>query len=148
MILLFKPTEEHSKKHQDKTIMREICYNCRADVYSTTRYGLNYYKYCPKCGVENNSSLKTKYKNKFFSIDVLFIMIFAIFAGLFLCANYGRTGNMFAFMPHQITYLVAGVIMYLIIRLLYKTCLCCGNWGCKRSHQYCYNCGKPLNLCD
>lgn len=119
-----------------KNNIREDCYHCKTSLsqYARNSKGCIVYKYCPKCGKENNTSIKTK--RNFVSrwlkhfIGWLFLM-FVIFLRYpkFLCFTI-------------ITCVV--LLLYLINFCIFRSCSQCGNTYCYRSHHYCFNCGKLL----
>lgn len=132
------------RKPKYKGVMREVCCNCRADLYSIIEYGISYYKYCPKCGLENNVGLEKKDKNTFFTKKMA-LLIGCMVIVWRLVENYFQKHTIsIQLLKTSIIGIGGLLVIYSILLLVYKVCPHCGNRECKRGHQHCYNCGKQL----
>jgi len=113
----------------------ERCYNCQKNLDGNYGRMPITYKYCPRCGADNNPHLKSE-KHGFiyrWSIEIIYLLWF-IFALLFMKIFMGK---IFFFIPFFLIVIAIGGT-----HLLYKNCPCCLTITCKRLHKFCHNCGR------
>lgn len=119
--------------------LKRKCYNCQADITYYNRYRTIIFKYCPKCGLENNECLIPEKWSRWYSeIMLLCVYIFAtvvmILSGGPMISNVGPS-------------LVVGLILlfgYVLSRVIFKKCCFCHNPYLWPSDKFCGNCGKQL----
>jgi hypothetical protein len=123
--------------------LKTQCSNCQADLTVSMRFRTIIFRYCPKCGFDNNKDqylLPDPLNPWILRLILPAIVIFPLGDVFF---GHGRPGQ-------KLGAIMASVILGLIVlisviyaKAAYKTCNFCVNGWCKPSDTYCGNCGKP-----
>lgn len=117
--------------------IEEKCYNCQKSLEGNYGRMPITYKHCPKCGSDNNPNLKIE-KHGFlykWSIEIIYLL-WSIFALVFMKIFMGKV--------YVLTIIFMGIIAIGGTHSLYKNCPHCLTITCKRSHNYCHNCGEKF----
>lgn len=114
--------------------LRAVCHKCNNKLVGNFGRIEIVYKHCPRCGTDNRPSMRTETHGLIYrwSLELLYFTW-----ALLVTAFMGRT----------VFFIVCfmAILACMLTRLLYKPCSCCLTITCKRSHQFCHNCGKEFN---
>jgi len=133
----------------------EICNVCNYKISYKHWLGIvhsnapTFYKFCPKCGTENNFHVETQSYGSSFKWNYEQTVLIL----LYLSISYGKIeplslSSIFSFFDWFYAIIIWPITIHYIFFDTTKQCHCCFNIPSKKSHNFCHNCGteyiKPV----